>query len=61
MSWGKIRMTARPVKVCADATLVFPLIVAETFARTYHQEIREKRDAALHFAELNEPTQDGQR
>lgn len=32
VSWGKIRMTAKPVKICADATLVFPLIVAETFA-----------------------------
>lgn len=35
VSWGKIRMTAKPVKVVADATLVFPLIVAETFAK-YH-------------------------
>lgn len=33
VSWGKIRTDAKPVKVYADATLVFPLIVAETFAR----------------------------
>ena len=33
ISWGKIRSTARPVKVCADATIVFPLIVSQTFAR----------------------------
>ncbi|XP_013867949.1 deoxyhypusine synthase [Austrofundulus limnaeus] len=32
VSWGKIRTDAKPVKVYADATLVFPLIVAETFA-----------------------------
>ncbi|KAJ3115916.1 hypothetical protein HDU96_010862 [Phlyctochytrium bullatum] len=32
VSWGKIRMTAEPVKLYADATLVFPIIVAETFA-----------------------------
>ncbi|KAI8849152.1 DHS-like NAD/FAD-binding domain-containing protein [Chytridium lagenaria] len=32
VSWGKIRMTAEPVKVYADASFVFPLIVAETFA-----------------------------
>ncbi|XP_034046854.1 deoxyhypusine synthase-like [Thalassophryne amazonica] len=32
VSWGKIRTDARPVKVYADASLVFPLIVAETFA-----------------------------
>jgi len=35
VSWGKIKMTAKPIKVVADATLVFPLIVAETFAK-YH-------------------------
>ncbi|KAJ3008688.1 UNVERIFIED_CONTAM: hypothetical protein HDU68_002996 [Siphonaria sp. JEL0065] len=32
VSWGKIRMDAKPVKVYADATIVFPLVVAETFA-----------------------------
>ena len=35
VSWGKIRMTARPVKICADASLVFPLLVAETFAKNH--------------------------
>jgi deoxyhypusine synthase len=33
ISWGKIRITADPVKVCADATIVFPLLVSQTFAR----------------------------
>lgn len=33
VSWGKIRMEARPVKVCADATIVFPLLVSQTFAK----------------------------
>ncbi|XP_042200657.1 deoxyhypusine synthase isoform X2 [Callorhinchus milii] len=37
VSWGKIRMDAKPVKVSADATLVFPLLVAETFARKFHK------------------------
>ncbi|CAL8272129.1 unnamed protein product [Lota lota] len=32
VSWGKIRVDAKPVKVYADATIVFPLLVAETFA-----------------------------
>ncbi|KAJ3212344.1 hypothetical protein HDU82_002388 [Entophlyctis luteolus] len=32
VSWGKIRMDAKPVKVYSDASIVFPLIVAETFA-----------------------------
>ncbi|NWV19372.1 DHYS synthase, partial [Origma solitaria] len=34
VSWGKIRMDATPIKVYADASLVFPLLVAETFARS---------------------------
>ncbi|MCR4327868.1 MAG: deoxyhypusine synthase [Nanoarchaeota archaeon] len=32
VSWGKISVNAKSVKVYADATIVFPLIVAETFA-----------------------------
>ena len=32
VSWGKISKNAESVKVFADATLVFPLIVAECFA-----------------------------
>ena len=33
ISWGKIRINAQPVKVCADATIVFPLVVSQTFAK----------------------------
>jgi len=33
ISWGKIRINADPVKVCAEATIVFPLIVSQTFAK----------------------------
>nr|AWH67717.1 deoxyhypusine synthase [Amsonia hubrichtii] len=33
VSWGKIRGSARIVKVHCDATIAFPLRVAETFAR----------------------------
>ncbi|GLB33775.1 putative deoxyhypusine synthase [Lyophyllum shimeji] len=33
VSWGKIRAGAEAVKVFADATLVFPMLVAATFAR----------------------------
>jgi len=32
ISWGKIKIDANPVKVYADATLAFPLLVARTFA-----------------------------
>jgi deoxyhypusine synthase len=35
VSWGKIKLGAKAVKVYADASLVFPLIVAETFAKGY--------------------------
>jgi len=31
VSWGKIRAGAKQVKVYADATLVFPMLVAATF------------------------------
>ncbi|GLC34993.1 deoxyhypusine synthase [Pleodorina starrii] len=33
VSWGKIRMDAKPVKVCGDATILFPLLISQTFAR----------------------------
>ena len=33
VSWGKIKKGVKSVKVFADATIVFPLIVAETFAK----------------------------
>lgn len=33
ISWGKIKKDATPVKVYAEATLVFPLLVAQTFAK----------------------------
>src|SRR3989338_4857326 len=36
VSWGKIRAECRPVKVWAEASLVFPLIVSQTFVK-YHQ------------------------
>jgi deoxyhypusine synthase len=33
ISWGKIKSTATQVKIYSEATLVFPIIVAETFAK----------------------------
>lgn len=33
ITWGKIKPTASHVKIHADATIVFPLLVAATFAR----------------------------
>mmetsp|Transcript_12706 Transcript_12706/g.29319 ORF Transcript_12706/g.29319 Transcript_12706/m.29319 type:complete len:366 (-) Transcript_12706:351-1448(-) len=33
VSWGKVRADATPVKVYADATLIMPLLVSQTFAQ----------------------------
>ncbi|XP_044526217.1 deoxyhypusine synthase isoform X2 [Gracilinanus agilis] len=44
VSWGKIRMDAKPVKVYADASLVFPLLVAETFAQKIGAFATEKNN-----------------
>jgi deoxyhypusine synthase len=41
ISWGKIRIDAKPVKVYAEATLVFPLIVAQTFHK-HHASFAER-------------------
>lgn len=38
VSWGKIKIDARPVKVCADASLVFPLIVSQSFVKHLKQQ-----------------------
>jgi deoxyhypusine synthase len=38
VSWGKIRLTAKPVKVVAEATLVFPLIVSQTFYKYWKSQ-----------------------
>ncbi|KAJ0403999.1 hypothetical protein P43SY_001393 [Pythium insidiosum] len=43
ISWGKLRLDAKPVKLYSEATLVFPLIVAETFAKDYHREQQEQQ------------------
>jgi deoxyhypusine synthase len=38
VSWGKIKLDGDSVKVYAEATVVFPLIVAATFARVQQAE-----------------------
>ncbi|XP_067088896.1 deoxyhypusine synthase isoform X2 [Osmerus mordax] len=44
VSWGKIRMEAKPVKVYADASIVFPLLVAETFALNADRLMADRKD-----------------
>jgi len=43
ISWGKIKLNAKPVKVSTDATLVFPLIVHQTFVK--HMEKKQRLQA----------------
>lgn len=43
VSWGKIRMGAKPIKVSCEATIAFPLLVASTFAR----KVQEQRDSSI--------------
>jgi deoxyhypusine synthase len=42
LSWGKIRIDGIFTKVWAEATLVFPIIVAQTFAK-YHKKQQEEK------------------
>ena len=37
ISWGKIKKDATPVKVYAEASLVFPILVGETFVKDYFE------------------------
>lgn len=42
VSWGKIHIDAKPVKVSCDATIIFPLIVSQTFYKAYAAAVRAK-------------------
>ncbi|KAL8293684.1 hypothetical protein RQP46_000385 [Phenoliferia psychrophenolica] len=46
VSWGKIKIDGESVKVYADATLVFPMIVAGTFGRAHWAKQKEEAAAA---------------
>ncbi|ESR64633.1 hypothetical protein CICLE_v10008698mg [Citrus x clementina] len=43
VSWGKIRGSAKTVKVHCDATIAFPLLVAETFASRRNKFVETER------------------
>ncbi|KAI1729988.1 deoxyhypusine synthase domain-containing protein [Ditylenchus destructor] len=38
VSWGKVKASNSAVKLVADATLVFPIVVARTFASNHHKQ-----------------------
>jgi deoxyhypusine synthase len=52
ISWGKIRITAKPVKVCGDATIVFPLIVSQTFAKDVDEWNEAVKGTVCHVDDL---------
>ena len=35
ISWGKISLEAKPVKIYAECSLVLPIIIGETFVRNF--------------------------
>lgn len=37
-SWGKIKVDADPVKIYGEATMIFPLLVAQTFAKQFEKQ-----------------------
>ena len=45
LSWGKIRTTCDPVKLYSETTVVFPFIVAESFAKDFDEEKWKKEHA----------------
>jgi deoxyhypusine synthase len=45
ISWGKIKIDAKPVKVSCDASIVFPLIVSQSFFK-YQQQQRQAQAEA---------------
>jgi deoxyhypusine synthase len=53
ISWGKIRITAKPVKVSCDATIAFPLIVSQTFAKDVEKWKKETKGTACFIDDLN--------
>eukprot|EP01132_Coremiostelium_polycephalum_P009250 gene9250-11335_t len=38
VSWGKIKLDAKPVKIYTEASIVFPILVAETFAKNFKKK-----------------------
>jgi len=44
LSWGKLRLDSQSVKIWADATLVFPIIVAESFAKYHFESLKAEQE-----------------
>lgn len=46
VSWGKIKKDATPVKIYAEATLVLPLLIAQTFAKRHQAQTQTQAQPA---------------
>ena len=44
LSWGKLKLDSTNVKVWTDATLVFPIIVAESFAKYHFEQLKIQQE-----------------
>ena len=44
ISWGKISLEAKPVKLYAECSLVLPIIIGESFVRNFDQATRVVKD-----------------
>lgn len=54
VSWGKIKADAKAIKICADATLVFPLMVAQAFI----PEIARRKEEEKLRSQKKEPVEE---
>ncbi|KAL4541155.1 hypothetical protein Ndes2526B_g05697 [Nannochloris sp. 'desiccata'] len=45
VSWGKIRPEATPVKVYGDASILFPLLISQTFLKEVEKRGKEGKDS----------------
>lgn len=52
ISWGKCKIDSEPVKVYADASLVFPLLVSQSFVKYNHQRLKIAHHTALAMQQI---------
>ena len=53
-TWAKLRLTAKYVKIFSEATLVFPFLVAQTFAKRHNEATRVANPVPLKIVEKSE-------
>jgi len=53
VSWGKLKINCESVKIWADASIVFPILVANTFAKYHFEKIKENESAQRGTSQQN--------